>query len=406
MPTLLQINTCLGVGSTGRIVESIGTMMKQCGWDCYVVHGARYVGESQLTSIKTGSKFQTYLHALGSMLCDRHGMFSSLQTRNVIRNLRELKPDIIHLHCIHGYFINYRILFQFLCEINVPVVWTFHDCWPFTGHCAHFDNAGCYKWITGCHACKLLQCYPKSLFVDNSANNWIQKRESFTSVNNMSIVTVSRWLEDMTKQSFMQNYSISTIYNGVDLSVFKPVENDIRRQYDISPDDAVLLGVATAWGVDKGINEFIRLSAEPGIRVVLIGVSAKLKKKLPLNIIAIGRTESKHELAEFYSAADMLVNPTYNDSFPTVNLEALACGTPVITYKTGGSPEAITEETGIVINKGDYPGLLKAVRFFIDTSFKLNRSISCRRRAEECFDMNKQFDEYRKLYENLSNHSR
>lgn len=402
MPTLIQIDSCLGKGSTGRITESIGLIMKKLGWDCYVVHGDRYAGETKLESIKTVTRVQEYLHALGSMLFDRHGLFSSSQTRRVMKKVRDLKPDIIQLHCVHGYYINYEILFDFLREMDVPVVWTFHDCWAFTGHCAHFDFAGCDKWQTGCHGCELLKDYPKSLFFDNSKDNWLRKRKSFTSLDKLQIVAVSNWLGKLAGQSFMQKYPIEVIHNGINLSVFKPVDNDIREQYRISEDDILVLGVATAWGKDKGLDDFVRLSKEPGIKVVLVGVSEDVKKTLPENIVAVYRTESQQKLAEFYSAADVLVNPTYNDSFPTVNLEALACGTPVLTYRTGGSPEAIDAETGAVVEQGDYDELLDKVRMFAQTSYKIHHSVACRERAEKCFDMHRQFDEYRKLYEQLA----
>lgn len=402
MPTLIQIDSCLGKGSTGRITESIGLIMKKLGWDCYVVHGDRYAGETRLESIKTVTRVQEYLHAFGSMLFDRHGLFSSSQTRRVMKKVRDLKPDIIQLHCVHGYYINYEILFDFLREMDVPVVWTFHDCWAFTGHCAHFDFAGCDKWQTGCHGCELLKDYPKSLFFDNSKDNWLRKRKSFTSLDKLQIVAVSNWLGKLAGQSFMQKYPIEVIHNGINLSVFKPVDNDIREQYRISEDDILVLGVATAWGKDKGLDDFVRLSKEPGIKVVLVGVSEDVKKTLPENIVAVYRTESQQKLAEFYSAADVLVNPTYNDSFPTVNLEALACGTPVLTYRTGGSPEAIDAETGAVVEQGDYDELLDKVRMFAQTSYKIHHSVACRERAEKCFDMHRQFDEYRKLYEQLA----
>lgn len=401
MPILIQIDSCLGKGSTGRITESIGLIMKRLGWDCYVVHGDRYAGETKLESMKTVSRVQEYLHALGSILFDRHGLFSSSQTRRIMEKVRDMKPDIIQLHCVHGYYINYEILFEFLHEMNVPVVWTFHDCWAFTGHCAHFDFAGCDKWKTGCYACELLKEYPRSVFIDNSKDNWLRKRKSFTSVDKLHIVAVSKWLSDIVGHSFMQKYPIEVIHNGIDLSVFKRVDNNIREQYGISSDETLVLGVATAWGKDKGLNDFVRLSQEPAIKVVLVGVSEEVRKLLPENIIAVNRTESQQKLAEFYSAADMLVNPTYNDSFPTVNLEALACGTPVVTYRTGGSPEAIDAETGAVVEKGDYAGLLSHIRKFAQTSYKSSYSKFCRERAEKCFDMNKQFDEYRKLYERL-----
>lgn len=400
MPTLIQIDSCLGKGSTGRITESIGLIMKRSGWDCYVVHGDRYAGETQLKSIKAVSRVQEYMHALGSMLFDRHGLFSSSETRTLVAKLRALKPDVIQLHCIHGYYINYKILFEFLREINVPVVWTFHDCWAFTGHCAHFAFAGCEKWKTGCYSCALSGSYPKSLLLDNSVRNWKHKKEAFTSVKNMHIIAVSEWLADLTRQSFLQKYPVQVIYNGVDLSVFRPVSNDIRQKYGISTDDIMVLGVATAWGPEKGLKDFVRLNSEPGIKVVLVGTDDKIRRNLPPDIISINRTESQSRLAEFYSAADMLVNPTYNDSFPTVNLEAMACGTPVVTYRTGGSPEAIFEETGAIVEQGDYEGLADVVRSFGRT-FKERHSAACRKCAEIHFDNNRQFEKYRQIYEQL-----
>lgn len=403
MPILIQIDSCLAKGSTGRITESIGSIMKQQGWDCYVVHGARYVGKSQLKSIQVVSKIQEYLHAFGSMLFDKHGLYSQRETRRLIDKLHEIKPDIVQLHCVHGYYINYKFLFEYLKDVNVPVVWTFHDCWAFTGHCAHFAFANCEKWKVGCYSCPLLKDYPKSLLLDCSKSNWLQKKKSFTSIENMHIVAVSEWLAELTKQSFFKKYPVEVIYNGVDLSVFKPNDNNIRERFGINKQDIMVLGVATSWGSEKGLNEFIKLSQEPGVRVVLVGVSEDIQKKLPKEIIAISRTESQKELAEFYSAADVFVNPTYNDSFPTVNIESLACGTPVITYKTGGSPEAVTDVTGLVIERGDYQALLNAIRTFHEDSFKESHKVDCRRRAEDFFDKNKRFEEYRVLYNKLLN---
>lgn len=403
MPTLLQIDSCLAKGSTGRITEAIGAIMKRQGWNCYVVHGARYVGKSHQKSLQVVSKFQEYLHAFGSMLFDRHGLFSNSETKRLIRHLREIKPDIIQLHCIHGYYINYKLLFDYLKDAQVPVVWTFHDCWAFTGHCAHFAFAGCDKWKEGCYECPLLKEYPKSLYVDNSQSNWKQKRESFTAIRDIHIVSVSEWLAKLTKQSFFKPYPLQVIYNGVDLSVFKPTENDVRERFNIPEDKTLILGVATAWGVEKGLNEFIRLSFEKDIKVILIGVPDDIRKILPKDIIVISRTENQKELAAFYSAADMFVNPTYNDSFPTVNIESLACGTPVITYRTGGSPEAVDENTGLVVEQGNFQKLLKSIRLFKDQSFKETHSGDCRNRAIRLFNMNDRFEEYSELYNRLIN---
>lgn len=401
MPVLLQIDSCLAKGSTGRITESIGGMMKKYGWDCYIVHGARYVAQSHLESIQVVSTFQEYLHAFGSMLFDRHGLYSRRETKKLIKKIHEIKPDIVHLHCIHGYYINYEILFEYLKDANIPVVWTFHDCWAFTGHCAHFAFSKCEKWESGCSNCPLLNKYPRSFIIDRSKTNWIQKKLSFTSVNNMTVVVVSEWLAALTRKSFFNKYPIQVIHNGVDLSIFRPNENDIRKRFRITDQEILVLGVATSWGKEKGLNEFIELSKERGIQVILVGVSDAIKSRLPKEIIAIGRTESQEELADFYSAADVFVNPTYNDSFPTVNIESLSCGTPVITYRTGGSPEAVSDATGIVIEQGNYHALLKAIRDFKQRSFKIRHTSECRKRAEIYFDKDRCYEEYRVLYNRL-----
>lgn len=401
MPTLVQIDSCLGKGSTGRITEAIGDIMKRQGWNCYVVHGARYAGKSHQQSLQVVSKFQEYLHAFGSLLFDKHGLFSSKETKELISKLREIKPDIIHLHCVHGYYINYKLLFEYLKEIQIPIVWTFHDCWAFTGHCAHFAFAGCDKWMDRCYDCPLLKDYPKSFLLDSSKSNWLQKKKSFTSVSDMHVVAVSEWIANLAKQSFFNKYPIKVIYNGVDLSIFKPTNNDVRQRLNIADRDAVVLGVATAWGPEKGLNEFIKLSQERYIKVILVGVAEDIQKTLPKEIIAVRRTENQEELAEFYSAADIFINPTYNDSFPTVNIESLACGTPVITYKTGGSPEAVDETTGLIVEQGDYQTLLKSIRLFKDQSFKETHTIDCRNRAIKYFNKNERFEEYRVLYNKL-----
>ena len=401
MPTLIQIDSCLGKGSTGRITEAIGGIMKKQGWDCYVVHGARYVGKSHQQSLQVVTKSQEYLHAFGSMLFDKHGLFSSKETKKIILKLREIKPDIIQLHCVHGYYINYKLLFEFLKEINVPVVWTFHDCWAFTGHCAHFAFAECDKWKNGCYKCPLLRDYPKSVLLDSSKSNWLQKKMSFTSIRNLHIVAVSEWLADLARQSFFNKYPVQVINNGVDLAVFKPNENTIRQRFNIGDSEMLVLGVATAWGTDKGLNEFVMLSQEENIKVILVGVTEEIKKTLPREIIAINRTESQKELADFYSAADVFINPTYNDSFPTVNIESIACGTPVITYKTGGSPEAVDESTGLVVAQGDYNELLESIHLFKECLFKEKHAIDCRNRAIKYFDKDKRFEEYSMLYNRL-----
>lgn len=400
MPKLLQINSTLNWGSTGRIAEHIGLLAQSKGWDCYLAHGARFVRKSSLKDISVGNILSEYSHVAYSMIMGRHGLGSKKSTKKFIKKIEEVDPDVIHLHNIHGYYVNYQVLFEWLSQHHIPVVWTLHDCWTMTGHCAHFDTIGCEKWKTGCYSCPLLNKDYKSLFFDRSKSNYDLKKKLFTSLDNVTIVTVSKWLKGIVQNSFLGKYPIKVIHNGIDLSVFKPSISDVRKRLNIPKGKMLLLGCATGWGKNKGLEYFQRLSENESYQVVLVGVTPKIKKQLSPNIISILRTSDKEELAELYSIADVLINPTLCDSFPTVNLEALACGTPVITFRTGGSPEAVDTETGIVVEKGDYQGLIDAIES-VKESGKLAYSQNCRRRAELLFDKENCFNDYIDLYNSL-----
>lgn len=400
MPTLLQINSALNRGSTGRIAEQIGMLAKEQGWNVYIAHGARYKGKSALQTIQVTTEKEEKLHALKSMAFDAHGLGSKKATEKLVKRIKEINPDIIHLHNIHGYYLNYKVLFEYLATIDTPVVWTLHDCWTMTGHCAHFDAIGCDKWETGCYNCPLKREYPKSILLDRSARNYAIKKGLFSSLKNATIVPVSNWLGSIVKESYLGNYSVNVINNGVDLDIFKPLDaSRLRKKLGIG-DKCILLGVATAWHNEKGLMEFIRLSKNPDYQVIMVGVPTEIKKNLPKEIIAIERTNSQQELAEYYSVAHMLVNPTYNDSFPTVNLEALACGTPVVTFRTGGSPESITPETGIVVGKGDFEQLVVAIET-VRKKGKAHYSTACRERAVKFYNKDDKFQEYITLYNSL-----
>lgn len=400
MPTLLQINAALNKGSTGRIAEQIGVLAQEKGWDVHIAHGARYTNKSNLNTIPVVTLVEEKLHALKSMLFDAHGLGSRNATLKLIKRIKEIKPDIIHLHNIHGYYLNYKVLFEYLATIDTPVVWTLHDCWTMTGHCSHFDAAGCNKWKTCCHKCTLKREYPKSMFFDRSKRNYELKKSLFTAPRNVTITPVSEWLANIAKESFLGNHRIKIINNGVDIDIFKPIDSSIlRKSLDIE-NKKVLLGVATTWHDEKGLREFIQLSKNPEYQVIMVGVSQKTKANLPKEIIAIERTNNQQELAGYYSMADVLVNPTYNDSFPTVNLEALACGTPVITYNTGGSPEAVTEETGIIVEKGNFKQLVQAIGTICQLG-KKHYSAACRERAVTHYNKNDRFNEYIELYNTL-----
>jgi len=400
MPKLVQINATCNWGSTGRIAEQIGLLAKRSGWNCYIVHGARYVNNSDLNAIPVGTKKDDFLHALKSKLLGGHGLGSKCATKRLVKKLREIKPDIVHLHNIHGYYINYLILFKYLSEADIPVVWTLHDCWSMTGHCTHFDKIGCERWKTGCYSCPQKEAQYGTILINNCKRNWVLKKRCFSSIRNLTMVPVSKWMEKIVEQSYLKNAKIHIINNGIDLNVFHPVKTDLRKRLRISEDKTVILGIASDWDEEKGLTELIKLSSNPAYQVILIGFTSEQAKNIPSDMIAIQHTSNQQELVEYYSIADMLVNPTYNDTFPTVNIESLACGTPVVTYRTGGSPEIISLETGIVVNRGDYDALVEAI-VTCCINGKEYYSDACIERATKNFNKDERFKDYILLYESL-----
>lgn len=402
MPTLLQINSVANTGSTGRIAEGIGQTAIKAGWKSFIAYG-RYANPSQSDLIKIGNKWDVYNHVLQTRLFDRHGLASKSATKKFIQQIEEIKPDIIHLHNIHGYYLNYPILFEYLSKTNIPVVWTLHDCWSFTGHCAHWAFTGCDKWETGCNRCIQQKSYPSSWFIDRSEQNYKDKRDAFTSFPNITFVPVSDWLGNFIPNTFMKDYPVYRIYNGIDLSVFQPRNNkkEVFQQYQIATKHCVL-AVTNVWTVSKGYNDLKKISTLLGddYTLVMVGVNEKQQKELPANIKGILRTENIIQLADLYAATDVFVNPTYADSFPTTNLEALACGTPVITYRTGGSPEAISPETGFVVEQGDIQGMVIAIEKICQEG-KSTYSKACRDRAVRYFNKEERFQEYINLYNQI-----
>lgn len=397
---IVQINSTCNWGSTGRIAEDINKLVKEQGWQAYIAYG-RYELDSTSEKIKIGTKKDCLTHLLMSRITDRSGFYSERATKEFIAKLKDLKPDIVHLHNIHGYYINLPQLFDYLSQNDIPVVWTLHDCWSFTGHCAHFDFIGCNKWQIECYDCPEKHSYPKSLFADNAQRNFLDKKQMFNSVKNLTIVTVSNWLANLVKESFLQKHPIKVVHNGIDSELFRPVESKLKEQYNLIG-KRVLLGVASIWDVRKGVDDFIKLSQliDDDIVIVIIGVSEKLQKKLPHNIIGISRTNSIHELAEWYSTSDVFINLTYEDNFPTTNLEALACGTPVITYRTGGSIEAVSAKTGLIVDKGNLHGVYDSIIEILSNG-KSHYSVECRARAEQCFRKQAQFKEYIDIYNEI-----
>ena len=406
MPTLLQINTTVNTGSTGRIAEEIGQRALAAGYDSYIAYG-RTARESKSKLIRIGSKWDYYLHGLKSLLFDAHGFGSKKATIEFVKQMDKVHPDVILFHNIHGYYLNIEILFSYLRGKDIPVFWTLHDCWPFTGHCSYFDAYNCEKWKTHCEHCPNQKGYPKSLLFDKSKKNYEQKKALLKALPNVTFVPVCEWMGRVVDASYMKGSRKQVIYNGTNLSVFQPqvpeTIDETRSKYDIKQ-GKVILGVASVWDKRKGLDDFVWLNEHlpQDCQVVLVGLTENQIKALPSGIIGIRRTESVQELAALYSLADVFVNPTYVDNFPTTNIEALACGTPVITYKTGGSPEAIDENTGRVVEKGNKEALLQAITDVISSNDKYTKEM-CRQRALEHFNKDDRFDDYIRLFNNALN---
>ena len=354
---VLEINSFFNAGGPPRIVKGVYDAVIAQGDEC-VLAAAREKPYEYMKIIRVGNNFSVKINALRSRLFDCDGFVATRATKKLIRQIKAFDPDVIHLHNLHGYYINVKVLFDYLKTANKKVVWTLHDCWAFTGHCAHFDYAGCDKWKSGgCRNCPQKKEYPKSVLLDNSKKNFKRKMQAFTGVKDLTLVTPSKWLENLVKQSFLKEYNAVTVYNGIDLDKFKPVKSDILKRYGVE-NKKILLGVANVWTQKKGFGDFLKLAKilPEEYKIVLIGLTEKQIKTLPDNVLGLARTESIEELCKWYTAADKFLNLTDEDTYPTVNLEAQACGTPVITYKTGGSVESVPGEN--VVPKGDINAVL------------------------------------------------
>lgn len=400
MSKLLQIAVEANKGSVGRIAEQIGETILENGWSSYIAY-ARESNPSKSQTIKIGSKFDVYRHGLETRIFDNHCFSSRNATKNLIKKIDKIKPDIIHLHHLHGYFINIEILFNYLKESKIPIVWTFHDCWSFTGHCAYFDFVGCDKWKTECHHCEQKNEYPQSFLFDRSRQNYIDKKRIFNSVKNLTIVSVSNWLNNVVGQSFMGGLSRQVIYNGVDTELFRPHNSDIRQEYSIG-NKFMILGVATTWDRRKGLKDFMNLSEkikEDEI-IVLIGLNNSQIDKLPNKIIGIQRTESQKELADWYSSADLFMNLSVEETFGLTTAEALASGTPALVYDATACPELVDKNTGFVVKKNDISALINIIDR-VKSNGKLAYTHACRNRAAALFNKKDRYLEYFQLYEKL-----
>ncbi|MCC8187854.1 MAG: glycosyltransferase [Bacteroides sp.] len=396
---ILQINVTANTGSTGQIAEEIGQLVLAAGWQSYIAYG-RAARSSRSDLVKIGSSADNLWHGLQSRLLDRQGLGSRSATDKLIRTIEHISPDLIHLHNIHGYYLNYKILFHYLSRKDIPVVWTFHDCWPFTGHCCYYTSGDCDKWKEGCHHCPLKTSYPASLFADRSEKNYRDKKMSFTSLKDLTIVCVSKWLTAQVKQSFFSRYPIRTLYNGLDTRVFAP-QPGIKETSHCGK-QFMILGVAHIWDARKGLRDFLHLSEYllPDETIWLVGLSASQMRGLPENIRGMGRTENRAQLARLYALADVYINFSDQETFGLTIAESLACGTPAIVYDATACPEIVSPQTGFVIPLHDVAGAVEAMRT-VKAKGKAAYTRACRQRATELFDKDHRYGDYIKLYRKL-----
>lgn len=387
-------------GSTGRIMFDLADHLKNNGHDVLCTSGFTWRSSDREDFFITSNIVEKQVHTIFAKTTGRIGGFSHIATLKLIKKLKEFEPDVIHLHNLHGWFVNLKILFDFIKKRNIPVVWTLHDCWAFTGHCPHYAMIECEKWKDGCYDCPQYKSYPRTYF-DFSKKMYREKKKIFTEVENLTVVTPSKWMASQVEQSFLKDYDVKVINNGIDIEKFSIGETTIKNQLGIDG-KFMVLGVAYDWNDKKGLDVFISLAKTLGeeFKVVLVGTNEKTDMLLPDNIISIHRTQDQQQLVEIYRAADVMINPTREDTFPTVNIEALACGTPVITFDTGGSPEIIDETSGSTIYGQDTDSMrMEIIKVCKENVFSRE---DCRKRGES-FSNEKFLSEYLKLYERKCN---
>ena len=406
MKKLLQIDACLNTGSTGRITEEIAKLAIKQGWDCYIIHGARYVNPpSVMHSYALGSVMDEYLHYAEHLFLDNDGLASRRVTHRIVKKIKEISPNIILLHDIHDHWLNYQILFEYLNSLDIPIVWTQHDCWSFTGDCAHFSQLSCNQWIDSCSiSCPYREGKIIRRLVNHTVSHYNLKKNFFTSTKKLTLVPVSYWLEGMLKKSFLKDKPIKTIYNGVDVNIFRPLEDAQKtlRKFGLNGSHYVV-GVATAWSEMKGFKDYCQLASHmpDGVKIVLVGLNKKLcTESANYGIVGIPRTENVDELVALYNGASIVMNLSYEETFGLTTVEGFACGTPSIVYNATASPELVTPETGIICEPGDVENVARAVNVIMSKG-KEYYSNACRERAIEKFNKDDRFQEYINLYENL-----
>ena len=389
------INSVAGFGSTGRIVDQLSSMD---GIEGMIFYG-RKADMAKNPAYRFTKAPGNAKHILMTFLNDRHGFYNSAETRNLNRQISEFHPDLIHLHNLHGYYLDIATLFPYLKQTGVPVIWTLHDCWSFTGHCAHYESIPCEKWKTLCQDCPALLRYPPTWSGKSVTKNYLQKKQIFNSLGSqLTIVTPSNWLAGQVRMSFLGMNTIRTIHNGISISDFHRSESGFRTQQHIE-NKFMILACASTWYKEKGLNDLAEFSHMINKSCVLVVIGLRMEQKLRFSkdTIFISHIESKQEMSDVYSAADVFLNLSLEDTFPTVNLEAQACGCPVITYQTGGCPETVSRSTGIVVEKGNLISVLQNINDLQAKKTTFQKS-ECEKWAAG-FSLDHMCNEYMKLYQ-------
>lgn len=395
---LLQINVGCNWGSTGRIACQLGEAAAIDGWESHIIYGRSY-NPSTIIEHKVATSFSVYEHYFEHRFFDNDGLASRLDTKRLVSTIKGIQPDIIHLHNIHDHWLNYEIFFKYLSTLDIPVVWTQHDCWCFTGGCGYFSMDNCEKWKTQCRICPKKQGLLP--FVEQTKKHFEKKKFLFNQLRNLTLVPVSKWLEGLLRESFLKNQNIKPILNGIDIEQFRIIPSDVKERFFIK-DKFLLVGSATTWSVRKGFQDYVRLSKllPKEYQILLVGVSNNQLRSLPSNIIGIPRTQNLEELVGIYSGADIILNLSYEETFGLTTVEGFGCGTPSIVYNCTASPELITPETGIIVSPGDVKGVLKAI-FEICEKGKMHYSRACRARATQYYNKNDRYKDYLNLYDSL-----
>lgn len=402
MPTLLQFNVSANCGSTGRLAEDLGDVALKAGWKSYIAYG-RDVRPSHSELVRIGTNFDIYAHVLKTRLFDRHGFGSKHATKKIIKQIDEIKPDVIQFQNVHGYYLNLPVILNYITEKDVPLIWSLHDCWSMTGHCAHFALEDCEKWKVECNHCPLLKDYPASWGWDSSKRNYQEKKNLIEAIPRLTIVSGSEWIASIARQSYFKNRDIHVIPDGIDTDIYSPqCDTAELRKINQLEGKFVIMASGTAWPYYKGLDDFAKLRAvlDDNYAIIIVGMQEKEIPSLPKGLIGIPRTKTPQELASWYSMADCVMSLSRLESFGLTPVEGFACGTPAIVYNNAALPELITEKTGFVVEPGNILDVKEKVELLRGMG-KNAFTKDCRRIALEKYDRYKCYQQYLSLYNSL-----